>query len=326
MTLVGVGHALADAFALVGEEVPKTLGLHPGTFNQVPDYRMRAILLTLKQRTLMAGGSAANTVKLAARLGVQAHFVGQCGHDDAGQVFESELLAAGVRVNLSRSDAPTGLCVTFLAPSQDRTVATFRSASGNLDPSLVGDTLLSAADVVVLEGYLLDEPGFLAALLERCRSLGKAVALDTADGSLVERHRDELLSHLASGAIHYLFVQESEAATLTGLSAEGALEALGKTVPHVILKRGDRGWFFREGTRFAAVPLAGTVSVDASGAGDGFQAGYFWALDRGWSQADAVRAGSLVAGAVVEEPGTRVDPVRWEQLMGQLNALAESLG
>ena len=94
MTLVGVGHALADAYAFVGEDVPKILGLHPGSFNQVPDYRMRAILLTLSQKTLMAGGSAANTVKLAARLGLDCHFVGQCGHDEAGQIFEAELLAA----------------------------------------------------------------------------------------------------------------------------------------------------------------------------------------------------------------------------------------
>ena len=71
MTLVGVGHALADAFAFVDEDVPKTLGLHPGSFSQVPDYRMRAILATLTQRSLMAGGSAANTIKLAARLGLE---------------------------------------------------------------------------------------------------------------------------------------------------------------------------------------------------------------------------------------------------------------
>jgi len=325
MTLVGVGHALADAFALVGEDVPKTLGLHPGSFNQVPDYRMRAIVAIMKEKAMMAGGSAANTVKLAARLGVDAHFVGQCGHDDAAQIFESEMLGAGVKVNLTRNDSPTGLCVTFLAPSQSRTVATFRSASGNLPPGLVGDTLLRSADVVILEGYLLDEPDFLSELLDRCRQARVPVAFDTADGSLVEHHRDELVGYLATGAIRYLFLQETEAATITGENAEGALKVLEPQVDTVVLKRGDRGWLVRDGDKLVAIPLAGTVSVDASGAGDGFQAGFFWAQARGWSTVDACRAGSLVAGAVVEQPGTRIDNVRFEQLVHQLTVLSDTL-
>lgn len=325
MTLVGVGHALADAFALVGEDVPKTLGLHPGSFNQVPDYRMRAIVAILQEKRLMAGGSAANTVKLAARLGVDAHFVGQCGHDEAGQIFESEMLEAGVKVALTRSDSPTGLCVTFLSPSQNRTVATFRSASGNLPNSIVGETLLRSADVLVLEGYLLDETEFLTELLARCQTLGTAVALDSADGSLVERHKDRLLEHLRAKAFRYLFLQESEAATLTGQDAEGALEELGQWVDTVVLKRGDRGWIVRQDGRLTAIPLAGSVTVDPSGSADAFQAGFFWALDRGWSVVDACRAGSLVAGAVVEQPGTRIDEVRWDQLVRQLNVLADTL-
>ena len=321
MTLVGVGHALADAYAFVGEDVPKTMGLHPGSFNRVPDYRMRAILATLRQKALMAGGSAANTVKLAARLGVDAHFVGQCGHDDAGQIFESELLQAGVKVSLARSDSPTGLCVTFLSPAQDRTVATFRSASGDLPPGLVSETLVRTADVLVVEGFLLDEPAFLDELLVRCLAAGRPVSLDIGDGSLVESHRDDLQRHLASGVVSYLFLQESDAASLTGLGAEGALEVLSGQTAAVVLKRGDRGWLVRSGEKVVAVPLAGSVSVDATGAGDGFQAGFLWALDRGWSPLEACRAGSLVAGCVVEQPGTRIDEVRWSLLRADLARL-----
>jgi len=321
MTLVGVGHALADAFAFVGEDVPKTLGLHPGSFNRVPDYRMRAILSTLRHKTLSAGGSAANTVKLAARLGLDTHFVGQCGHDEAGHVFEAELLGAGVRTQLRRSDAPTGLCVTFLSPGPSRTVATFRSASGGLAPDLLSPALLRAADVVVLEGYLLDEPEVLGDLLARCRAAGKAVAFDTADGSLVSRHQDALRGHLAAGLIRYLFLQEADAATLTGEDAEGALAALSTQGATVVLRREDRGWLLRCGGRMTAVPLAGAAAVDATGGADAFQAGFFWALDRGWDEEKACRAGSLAAACVSEQPGTRVDGPRWDRLRSDLEAL-----
>ena len=322
MTIVGVGHALADSFAFVDEDVPKTMGLHPGSFNRVPDYRMRAILTTLRQKSLMAGGSAANTIKLAARLGVDAHFVGQCGHDEAGQVFESEMLGAGVKVNLTKSDSPTGLCVTFLSPQQDRTIATFRSASGNLPVGLLGETLFRAADLVVIEGYLLDEPEFLDDLMARCSSAGKPVAFDTGDGALVEGHREALLRHLISGSIRHFFLQESEAATLTGMDAEGSLSQLSKLVETVVLKRSSEGYLIRTGSRFLALELPEAVSVDSSGSGDAFEAGFLWGLDRGWSTLDACRAGSLVAACIVGQPGTRVDEVRWSALTTELSKLS----
>jgi len=322
LTLVGVGHALADAFAFVEDDVPKTLGLHPGSFNQVPDYRMRAIMSTLGSPPLAAGGSAANTVKLAARLGLNAHFVGQCGHDEAGQIFESEMLQAGVKVSLTRSDSPTGLCVTFLTPAPLRTVATFRSASGNLAEGLLGDTLLAAADVVVVEGYLFDEPAFVGELLARCEARHKDVALDLGEGS-TERHKDEILRQLATGVVRYLFLRASDAATLTGLDAAGALTALSTPGTTVVIKTGEEEYLVRSEGKVSKLGLAGDPAVDTSGTGDGFQAGFLWAVSRGWTAEEACRAGGLVAGCVGEEAGTRVGPARWAQLHQDLLALAQ---
>lgn len=317
MTLVGVGHALADAFAFVDEDVPKVMGLHPGSFNQVPDYRMRAILATMRQKSLMAGGSAANTVKLAARLGLDVHFVGQCGHDDAGLIFESEMLEAGVKTNLVRSDSPTGLCVTFLS-SEGRTSATFRSASGGLAPALVSDTLLDAADIVVAEGYLLDEPEFLSALLDRCRRRSKIVAFDAGQG-MVERHGDALLAHLESGAIGYLFLHEADAATLTGLDADAAAPALGKHSKVVIHRETETLACLNGET--AVIPKTGTETVDPTGTDDGFEAGFLWGVSRGLSPARACRAGSLVAACVAKQPGTRIEDASWKDLEAQLSSL-----
>ena len=310
MTLVGVGHALADAFAFVEEDVPKVMGLHPGSFNQVPDYRMRAILATMRQKNLMAGGSAANIVKLAARLGLSAYFVGQCGHDEAGLVFESELLEAGVRTSLTRSDSPTGLCVTFLS-SEGRTSATLRSASGGLPTGLLSEALLDAADVVVAEGYLLDEPEFLADLMRQCRRARRPVAFDAGQG-MVDRHGDALLAYLASGAIGYLFLHESDAATLTGLEARAALEPLAQA-GCVVIQR-EEGVLIRRNGQTVAVPRFDTDVVDLTGADDGFDAGFLWGLSQGWTLETAGRAGGLVAACVSRQPGTRVDDGPWAAL------------
>lgn len=322
MTLVGVGHALADAFAFVDEDVPKVMGLHPGSFNQVPDYRMKAILAIMRQKNLMAGGSAANTVKLAARLGLNSYFVGQCGHDEAAQVFESELLTAGVKTSLTRSDSPTGMCVTFLS-SEGRTSATLRSASGGLTPGLLSDALLSAADVVVAEGYLLDESEFLSDLLARCRRAGKPVAYDAGQG-MVDKHGEALLAHLESGVLGYLFVREADAASLTGLEAPAALDLLSQSAC-TIIQRETETWAKRGGTT-CSVPRPETDIVDKTGSDDGFEAGFLWALSQDWSLESACRAGNLVSACVERLPGTRIEDAPWKALVSSLEELRLTAG
>ena len=308
MTLLGVGHALVDAFAFTGDDAPKALGLHTGRYNIVPDYRMKAILLTLASRNRMAGGSAANVVKLASRLGLPGFFVSQCGTDDAGSLFESELLEAGVRTNLHRTDAPTGTCVTFLSSSGSATVATFRSAATGLPANLVSDAVMREADVTILEGYLLDEPGLVEAVLSKARRLQKKTAFDTSEVGVVERNRERLWALLRTRQIDYLFAQESEAAALAGAASESALTEVGRLVETFVVKRGPQGCLLVNGGSPVVIDAIPQIPVDTTGAGDAFQAGFFWGLDRKLPAAVACDCGTLVAQAVLSQPGTKLDP------------------
>jgi sugar/nucleoside kinase (ribokinase family) len=307
VTLLGIGHALVDALAFASDDVPIRLGLHTGSFNTVPDYRMRAILLTLGHRTLMAGGSSANVVKLASKLGMTAFFSSQCGIDDEGSLFESELQRAGVRTNLKRTDTPTGICVTFLTPAANRTIATFRSASAGLDTSLVSEAQLAEADTLVLEGYLLDEPLLLESLLERCRAAGKAVAFDTSDVALVERHRERLAGLIRAGLIAHLFAHEEEACSLVQGSADEALQTFSACCRTFVVKQGALGCRFLSAGKLVNVAATENSPVDTTGAGDAFQAGFLWGIDRRLGTQQACVCGNLVASVVLRHPGTRVD-------------------
>ncbi|MEI8095035.1 MAG: adenosine kinase [Spirochaetales bacterium] len=318
MTLLGVGHALVDAYAFTADEVPLRLGLHTGSFNTVPDYRMRAILLTLGQKHLTAGGSSANVAKLASGLGLSTFFVSQCGNDDEGSLFESELQAAGVTTLLRRTDSPTGICVTFLSPRGNRTIATYRSASEGLPAALVSDALLEAADIVSLEGYLLEETGVMESLLERCRAKQKAVAFDTSDPVLTTRHRKRLERFLRAGDIQYLFAQEEEARCLSGSTSDEALVSFSPLVRSFVVKRGELGCRLYDGGNFIDVPASTEEPFDTTGAGDALQAGFFWGLDRGLTLRSACECGCLVAETVLRQPGTKVDQATMATLLKDL--------
>lgn len=318
MTILGVGHALVDAFAFVGDEVPKALGLHTGTFNKVPDYRMRAILMTLKSRNLMAGGSAANTVKLAAQLGLPAFFSSCIGTDPEGQLFESEMLKAGVHTSLKRIDGATGTCVTFLTPSQKSTVATFRSASTLLPNDLISDNAIAEADVVLVEGYLYDDADFVQNLLERCKKSQRRVCLSLGAQNLVLQHKDLILDHVRSGLITCLFTEEEEATILTDSDAEEALKTLSPYLKSFVISRSDLGSQLWWEDRVVTVPRLGPPALDPTGTRDGLLAGFLWGLSRDLDPVKCCRCGTLIASAVSQVVGTRLDETQTAALVKEL--------
>lgn len=319
MTILGVGHALVDAFAFVGDEVPKALGLHPETFNQVPDYRMRAIVATLKSRNLMAGGSAANTIKLAAQFGLPAFFSSCIGTDPEGQLFERELLNAGVHTSLRKIDGATGTCVTFLTPSQKSTIATFRSASAQLPPDLVSPSALEECDLVLVEGYLYDDIDFMEPFMARCQALGRPVCLSL--GSHALQHKEKIDKHVREGKIAHLFAEEEEATALADSDEEGALREFSPWLKSFIINRGDLGTLFLQDDRLVTVPRLGPPSLDPTGSRDGLIAGYIWGLSQGYTALQSCECGTLVASALSQMVGTRLEQTQIDGLLDGMRSL-----
>ena len=140
----------------------------------------------------------------------------------------------------------------------------------------------------------------LPAVLRRARAAGLTVSLDPGwDPREVFVDLVPVLD-----AVDVFLPNEEEALRISGApDVDGALAALAARVPLVVVKRGPRGAVAAEDGRTLAVAASPVEVVDATGAGDGFNAGFLWARLAGRPVEECLRAGAFAGAAATRAPG-----------------------
>jgi sugar/nucleoside kinase (ribokinase family) len=226
-----------------------------------PEFGQREKLV--ESARLVVGGSAAIAACGAARLGLDTAFVGAVGRDLLGTFMLDALADRGVDVSgcVAAEAIPTGVTVAMVR-GDDRAILTAPGAIPTLTAAAIDRDLLRASRHLHLASFhLLDglRPG-LEELVAEAHEAGLAVSLDPQGDP--GGGDTGLLTRLAA-QVDVLFVNEQE---------DAALDSAG--CPLVVVKRGARGALARTpaGTVEAAAPAVEVV--DATGAGDSFDAGF----------------------------------------------------
>ena len=105
-----------------------------------------------------SGGSAANTIAGLASFGAKCGFIGSVAADQFGGIFRHDIRSLGVAYDTPPADEgePTARCLIFVTPDGERTMNTFLGASVRFHPRRFDASLIGAAKIVYLEGYLFD--------------------------------------------------------------------------------------------------------------------------------------------------------------------------
>jgi sugar/nucleoside kinase (ribokinase family) len=263
--------------------------------------------------SLVTGGSAAITAVAAARLGVRVTLVAAVGADPAGEFMLAELRREGVGTAgmLVREDTPTGMTVA-LSRGGDRAILTATGAITSLTARDVPGSLLTGARHVHVSSYFLlaDSlgPG-LAGLLAAARDAGATTSLDT-NWDPSGRWGGPGLS-AAIEAASLLLPNEAEALRLSGRpTVDQAVSSLASRGPNLVVKLGPRGALCAAGSRRHHVRLPPVTPVDATGAGDCFNAGLIAGLLTGLPLPEAAALGcatgalsTRAAGGTAGSPG-----------------------
>ncbi len=226
-----------------------------------PEFGQREKLVETAQ--LVVGGSAAIAACGAARLGLDTAFVGAVGRDLLGTFMLDALADRGVDVSgcVVEPAIPTGVTVAIVR-GDDRAILTAPGAIPALTAGAVDRDLVRASrHLHIASFHLLDglRPG-LEGLVAEAHEAGLSVSLDPqgdpGDGDTA------LLARLAA-AVDVLFVNERE---------DAALDSTG--CPLVVVKRGARGALARTPEKEIEAAAPSVAAVDATGAGDSFDAGF----------------------------------------------------
>ena len=237
------------------------------------------------------GGSAANTARWLARLGVDVQLVCAVGRDGAGRSLVSQVQGDGVRVRAARvAGQRTGRVGVLVSPSGERSFVADRRAALALRPDHLKPEWFARLDLIHMPAYsLMGEP--IAAAARAAVTLARAtsdaqVSLDLSSiGPLLAEGRRAARELVASVKPDVLFATEQEVEAFLGRNAgDGILDH----AEIAVIKRGSRGARVvargkaGEPLRFA-VATPQVNAADTTGAGDAFSAGFI----AGWLTARA---------------------------------------
>jgi len=242
----------------------------------------------------------------AARLGLRVALAAAVGADPAGEFMRDQLAAEGVDVSFVavREDTPTGMTVA-LSRGGDRAILTALGAVASLTAADVPEALLAGARHVHASSWFLLQdclgPG-LGALFSAARSAGVMTSLDTNWDPSGRWASPDLSAAIAQAGL--LLPNEAEAIRLAGADdLDAAVSALAAAGARVVVKLGERGALCADGPARCRVSLPPVTPVDATGAGDCFDAGLIAGLLDGLDLPQAAALGCASGALSTGAPG-----------------------
>ena len=283
---------------------------------------------------MASGGSAANTIRSLANMGIETGFVGKIGPDELGDFFASDMKRTGVIPRLIKSETASGRAVALVSKDSERTFATYLGAAAELLAEDINATMFVDYDILHVEGYLiinheliekamsLAKENGLKVSLDLAMSLAKEnglkVSLDLASYNVVEDNL-EFLRYLIEKYVDIVFANEEEAAAFTdGKDPETALDMISSICDIAVVKIGKHGAWVKQGKYKDCEPEFPATRVDTTAAGDNFASGFIYGLVNNWSLDRCVKAGNVIAGNVIEVVGATMDEKRWTRIKNEI--------
>lgn len=309
--IFAIGNAMVDIIVGVPEQLLLEKGLEKGRMMLVDakESSKRRDYVSSESVKLASGGSTGNTAAIIASLGGQATFVGKIGADDLGDFYADDMKSLGVNfLQGNVTDVPTANCLAMITPDGERTMSTFLGACQLLHKQDIEGYSFDNADIIFVEGYLLDAPSSRDAAIhavELASEQGRQVALTLSDKNCVTRNLGAFY-HL-SGFADIIIGNEAE--MIEFWKADCWADACMKAEKHpgtTVMTRGVQGsTLIADGRTFHAPAQPVERVADLIGAGDAFAGGYLYAHAAGMTPQDRLALGSRCAAVVVESNGAR---------------------
>ena len=313
--ILGLGNALTDILLQVTDEDVRELGIAKGSmnlidFNQAQDIQSRFAHV---RKTMVAGGSCANTINGIAAMGGKAALIGKIGNDDIGTFYREDLLKNGATPMLLLSNMMSGCCTVLITPDGERTFCTYLGAASDMRPEDIGRDAFRGYDIFHIEGYMVQNHELIEKAMRLAKQEDMLVSLDLASFNVVNDNYD-FIHHLVEEYVDIVFANEDESYAYTHLPPDESLMEIAKHCKIAIVKVGKRGSYFMDGKQSEHIGAITSACLDSTGAGDLYAAGFLYGLSDGLDTRRCAEIGTIAAGRVVEVIGTQLTDDTWEEI------------
>jgi sugar/nucleoside kinase (ribokinase family) len=235
---------------------------------------------------MQPGGCAANTAVGLVRLGFRAGVIGNVGEDGLGDFVLRVVASRGVDVRGVRRDPKVGTSFTFvmIAPDGERAFFHYVGANGTLTREAVDLDCIARARILDIGGTFVmpsidGEP--TAEILRRAQAMGVTTTLDTVWNGEIDQYAT------IKPALPYLdyflpSLGEAQLIAKRESPADIARFFLDHGVKTVGLKMGLDGCYIRNRQVELQIPAYQVETVDNTGAGDAWRAGFLAGILQGW--------------------------------------------
>jgi ribokinase len=254
------------------------------------------------------GGSAANFAVAMVRLGISSGLIGKVGSDEAGGFLRDGLKREGVDVSyLKQGDGTTGTIFVLVDRSGQRTMLSFRGVNVKLLPEEIPRKYIADSRLLHVSGYsLVHAPQCDAALtaMKYAKEANVRVSLDPSP--LIHLAGRKVLAE-ALGFVDVLLPNEAEAKYL---SRRKNLRNAGRTLLEkgasiVAMKLGPKGCLVMDEHDEFRVPAFNVETIDTTGAGDAYNAGFLAGRLRGWDLKRSAQFANAAAALKTMKGGAR---------------------
>lgn len=323
-SILGIGNALTDILAVLQDDsLLNYYHLPRGSMQHVDRETGEKIWQTLKPMGVqyVAGGSSANTITGTAVLGMPSTFIGKVGDDELGSLFQSDQARNGIKSTLFKGNAASGRAMVFItAPNAERTFAVYLGAAIELVPEDLTLEYFRGHDYFHIEGYLVQNQDLVRRAVELAKEAGLVISIDMASYNVVESN-DAFLHDIIENYVDIVFANEMEAEAFTKMQPREALDEIAKICDIAIVKIGKDGSMVKSGDEYHYIEAWPADTIDATGAGDMYAAGFLFAHAHGLSLKMCGDVGSIVAAKVVEVIGPKIDIPRWKLAKQEIREL-----
>lgn len=323
-SILGIGNALTDILAVLPDDsLLKEYHLPKGSMQHVDMETGDRIWSALKEVGVkyVPGGSAANTITCTSIFGMKSGYIGKIGNDELGHLFKSTMEQFGVNTKMLYGTKSSGRCMVFITGANaERTFADYMGSALEMGPGDLDPEYFKGWDYFHIEGYLVQNQELITKAVQMAKDAGCIISIDMASYNVVESN-NAFLHNLVEKYVDIVFANETEARAFTKKEPREGLDDLAKLCDTAIVKVGKDGSMVKRGDEYHFIEARPADTIDATGAGDTYAAGFLYAHSMGLSLRDCGEVGSIIAAKVVEVIGTKIDVPRWKEAKKEIKEL-----
>jgi len=276
-------------------------------------------LALLERYLLTVGGCAANTAVDLGRLGRKTRVLGKVGNDLFGDFVLRDLKRFDIDTSFVRRSETHSTSCTFIinVRGEDRRYLHCFGANADLSLADVDEKALDGARALYVGGYLAMpafRPEQLVKLFRAAKQRGLMTVLDVVVPAGYPSGLEDIRQALPY--TDAFLPNADEARVLTGSSDPlEQSEVLARANPEctVVITRGSEGALVRRGRRVLRAGAFKVDSVDGSGGGDAFDAGFLVGMLNGWEIEDSLRFASAVGASCTRAMGCHDGVFRYDE-------------